>query len=361
MAGVVRVGLVGASAVGSGWSSVAHVPALQAADGIELAAVCTSRPESAAAAGETYGVPWFHDVRDLATQEDIDAISVVVRVPKHHELVMAALDARKHVFSEWPLGANLAEAQEMAERARSAGVVTAVGLQGRHDPSLTYIRQLHAEGWFGRIVAVNVTMMGGGALAHSSADAWMGVKANGANLMTIVGGHTIDAISYCLNPFAELAASVATQVPEWRLSDTGETIRVDAPDSLVVNGVLDRGAMVSLHAASVPYNATGWRMEIYGTEGTIVASTSGLPQITPIELLGARGSEALEEVALPGALADRFPGGPAGNVGRAYQDMAEAIRTGQSFSPDFADAQSVHRLLDLIERSSAERRSVSVS
>ena len=101
----------------------------------------------------------------------------------------------------------------MATRARSAGVVTAVGLQGRHDPSLSYIRQLHAEGWFGRIVAVNVTMMGGGALVHPSADAWMGVKANGANFMTIVGGHTIDAISFCLNPFTELSALVATQMP----------------------------------------------------------------------------------------------------------------------------------------------------
>jgi predicted dehydrogenase len=361
MADVVRVGLVGASAAGSGWSSVAHIPALLAADGIELAAVCTSRPESAAAAGEAYGVRSFHDVRELAAQEDIDAISVVVRVPKHHELVLAALEAGKHVFSEWPLGANLAEAKEMAARARSAGVVTAVGLQGRHDPWLTSIRQLHAEGWFGRIVAVNVKMMAGGALAHSSADAWMGVKANGADLMTIVGGHTIDAISYCINPFAELFASVATQMPTWRLVDTGETIQVDAPDSLTVHGTLEGGAMVSLQAASVPHNAAGWRMEIYGTEGTTVASTSGLPQITPITLLGARGGDALKELTLPAALIDRFPGGPPGNVGRAYQLMAAAIRAGEPFTPDFAHAEDVHRLLDLIEQSSAEGTSVSVS
>ncbi|NNC75084.1 MAG: Gfo/Idh/MocA family oxidoreductase [Acidimicrobiia bacterium] len=360
MAEIVRVGLVGASAAG-GWSSIAHIPALHAAEGIELAAVCTSRPESAVAAGEAYGVPAFHDVRDLVADKDIDVVSVVVRVPKHNELVVAALDVGKHVFSEWPLGANLAEAQVMATRARDAGVVAAVGLQGRHDPSLTYVRQLHAEGWFGEIVAVNVTMMGGGALSHTSADAWMGVKANGANFMTIVGGHTLDAISYCVSPFSELSASVATQFPEWRLSDTGEAVSVDAPDSLIVNGTLDGGAMVSLHAASVPYNAVGWRMEIYGTEGTIVATTPGLPQITPITLSGARGSDALEELALPAELVDHFPVGPAGNVGRAYQHMAEAMRTGQLFSPDFTHAERVHALLDLIEQSSAEGTSVSVS
>ena len=69
MPGRVRVGLVGASAAGAGWSSVAHVPGLLAADGIELAAVCTSRPESAAAASDVYGVPGFHDVWELAAQE----------------------------------------------------------------------------------------------------------------------------------------------------------------------------------------------------------------------------------------------------------------------------------------------------
>lgn len=356
-----RVGLVGASAAGQVWSSFAHVPALQAADGIELAAVCTSRPESAAAAGEVYGVPAFHDVRDLAAESDIDVVSVVVRVPKHHELVMVALDAGKHVFSEWPLGASLAETQEMATRARDAGIVTAVGLQGRHDPYLTYMKQLHQDGWSGQLVAVNVTMTAGGALAHSSGDAWMGVKANGANFMTIVGGHTIDAIDYCLNPFAELSASVATAFREWRLTDTGETIQVDAPDSLIVNGILESGAMVSLHASSVPHNASGWRMEIYGTEATIVASTSGLPQITPITLLGARSSDPLEELPLPAELSDDFPGGPAANAGRAYQDMARAIGAGKSFSPDFAHAERVHRLLELMAQSSAAGTTVSVS
>lgn len=346
MADNVRVGLVGASAAGTGWSSIAHVPGLRAAKGIELAAVCTSRPESAAAAADVYGVPSFHDVRDLAAQEDIDLISVVVRVPKHRDIVMAALDGRKHVFSEWPLGANLLEAQEMAARADEVGVTTAVGLQGRHDPHLSFIRHLHADGWLGRVVAVNVTMFGGGGLSHSSSEAWMGDKANGANFFTIVCGHTIDTIGYCVAPFADLSASVTTQLPEWQLSDTGETITVDAPDAVVVEGVLEGGATASLHAASVPYNASGWKMEIYGTEGTIVASTSGLPQITPIALLGARGSDALEALPLPAESTDQMPAGPPGNVGRAYQHLAQTITEERVFNPDFSHAESLHRVLD---------------
>ncbi len=360
MAQNVRVGLVGASAPGAGWSSVAHIPGLRAAAGVELAAVCTSRPESAAAVGEAYGVPSFHDVGDLLAQDDIDVVSVVVRVPKHHELVMAALEAGKHVFSEWPLGASLVEARAMSDTARRAAVITAVGLQGRHGPTLTYMRDLNESGWLGELVAVNVTMMAGGAVAHTSADAWMGAKANGANLMTIVGGHTLDALSFCFGPFAELRASVSTRLPEWQLTDTGEPISVDAPDSVMVIGSLVGGAEASLHIASVPHNASGWRMEVYGTGGTMIATTSGLPQITPIVLTGARGSAELQRLDLPDGLGDAFPEGPAGNVGRAYQRMGEAIRAGGAFTPDFSDAERVHNLLGLIEQSSAEAMSVSV-
>jgi hypothetical protein len=41
--------------------------------------------------------------------------------------------------------------------------------------------------------------------------------------------------------------------------------------------------------------------------------------------------------------------------------MAAAAREGRSFSPDFAHAEGLHRLLDLIEHSSADGTSVSVS
>lgn len=77
----IRVGLVGADAAGKGWGAVAHVPALAAANGIELAAICTRSPESAAAASEVYGFPGFHDVAEMAAQPDINLISVVVKVP----------------------------------------------------------------------------------------------------------------------------------------------------------------------------------------------------------------------------------------------------------------------------------------
>ena len=119
------------------------------------------------------------------------------------------------------------------------------------------------------------------------------------------------------------------------------------------------GPLLSCRSDSAP-TADGFSFRTR-TEGTIVASTSGLPQITPITLTGARGSDRLQELPVPDHVRDpgRFPGGPPGNVGRAYQHMGQAIRAGRSFSPDFAHARRVHKLLDRIQQSSDEGISVS--
>lgn len=360
MAERLRVGLVGADAAGRGWGPVAHIPALRGLEEIELAAVCTSRPESAAAAAEAYGIDRaYHDVNDLVAQPDIDLVAVVVRVPSHYDVVMPALGAGKHLFCEWPLGANLAEAQEMAALARALGVVTAVGLQGRHDPSLTYIKELHEEGWLGDVLSVNVTLVGSDAGRSDSRSVWMGDARNGANFVTIAAGHTIDYVGFCLGPLAEVSANVATQVPQWHLGDTGETVGVDAPDSVLINGVLAGGGLISFHAASVPFNGTGWRMEVYGTRGTIVASTRVLPQISPITLEGAQGEDPLTRLLVPERFrfaSEAVPDGPPRNIAHAYVRIADAIRGGKRFHPDFDHAAQLHELLDAIQRSSDEGR-----
>src|SRR5881394_1986607 len=116
MADKIRVGIVGATVTqgGSGWGANAHVPALKALPNYELKAVCTSREDTAKASAAAFGAECsFHKFSDMVAAPDVDLV-VVVRVPGHKELVMGGLQAGKAVFCEWPLGKNLAEAEEMA-------------------------------------------------------------------------------------------------------------------------------------------------------------------------------------------------------------------------------------------------------
>ena len=131
MATKIRVGMVGITP-NRGFSSIAHMPALQALPDFEIVAVCTTRQETADAAAKHYGVPLaFADPAKLAQHPDVDLVTVSVKVPDHYTPVMAAIDAGKHVYCEWPLGRNTDEATQMLDAAEREGVRHAVGCRAR--------------------------------------------------------------------------------------------------------------------------------------------------------------------------------------------------------------------------------------
>src|SRR5215510_6047034 len=126
MANKIRLGFVGAN-VRANWSSQSHFPALLASPDVELTAVCTTRPESAEEARAAFGARLaFHDFRAMVASPEIDAVAVVVRVPSHYAPTRAAIEAGKHVYTEWPLGRTTAEAEELAAVPRAQGVLPAL-------------------------------------------------------------------------------------------------------------------------------------------------------------------------------------------------------------------------------------------
>ncbi len=352
-----RVGLIGANAT-YGWSPRAHLPALEALHDVELVAVCTAHEETAKESAERFGASEaYHDHREMLDKADIDAVGVSVIVPKHYRLTMDALEAGKHVYTEWPLGASLLEARQMTELARSKGLKTMVGLQARCSPLFLTLRDLVAEGYAGDVVACRLNQFGSGMLARTSDRTWQADAASGANTLTISFGHVIDSLCMCVGEFRELSAVARTQVDRWLETDTGRTVKVTSPDNVLLSGVLESGAVASVHVASIPHHGSGYRLEIYGRDGTLVVESHEHPQLNGIRLLGARGGRAaLEE--LPVSAAHRWtpesvPNGPPLNVAQMWSRFATAIRTGEDAEPDFAHAVKRHRLLDAVQRASA--------
>jgi predicted dehydrogenase len=356
----IRVGIVGADASGQGWAPLSHLPALKLLPEYELVAVCTRHADTAAAAAAKYGVDRaFHDYKAMVLESDIDLVSVVVRVPAHHDVVTAALNARKNVYSEWPLGANLAEAEAMANLARKQGVHAMVGLQARGDPSVRYLRQLIKDGYVGEVLAVNMTMFTGGVLEKPQSRVWDRDKTKGVSALTVRGIHTMDVLCWCMGDFTEVSGKLTTQVKQWRVTGTDEFVDVDAADNVMVHGVLQGGAIASVHVATVPHNASAWRMEIYGRKGTIRITSRGSPQRDASQLVGAQDGKALEPLPVPAEfmeVPEAMPVGPPRNVGHLYLRMARAIRDGERVEPDFDVAVERHRLIDAIQRSSDEGR-----
>ena len=361
----IRVGIVGATVTqgGSGWGANAHVPALKALPDYELQAVCTAHEETAKASAAAFGAArGFHRFSDMVAHPEVDLIVVCVRVPGHRELVMAGLQAGKAVFCEWPLGATLAEAQEMAGLAGQRSLKTIVGLQARSDPAILYARDLVQSGYIGEVLTAHLNTAVPAVLQRGPGRIWQGVRANGANTLTIAGGHAIDAMCAILGELAEVSARVSTRIPEWRTLE-GKAVPVDAPDSVNVIGRLVSGAEVSVNVAAVPSNPSGNRMEIYGREGALVVRTDGSFNTGPSSVHAGKGKEAMVAMPVPSrykVVPDGTPAGPPYNVAQVYARAADALRHAGSFDVDFTLAVQRHRMIDAIERSSATGRSVRI-
>jgi predicted dehydrogenase len=359
MTDTIRVGTVGATVTrgGSGWGANAHVPALRALPEYELWAVCTQHEETARASADAFGAEVaFHDFATMLAEPEIDLVTVVVRVPRHYDLVMQALQAGKAVFCEWPLGASVSEVERMASLAAERSLPTAVGLQARSDPTLMYARELVAQGDIGEVLMINLTYTSQAVTRRGEGRIWQADRRNAANTLTIAAGHTLDAMCFVVGEFDEVSARLATTITEWLHTDTGQSVKVDSPDWISVSGRLEGGAQASCLVATVPSNPAGTRLEIYGTQGSLVLS-AGSFHAGPTRLQMARGGEPLAPMDVP----DRFklvpedlPAGAPRNVGQAYARLARALLSRESYQPDFAHALQRHRLIAAIEDSAAK-------
>src|SRR2546426_9460692 len=195
-----------------------------------------------------------------------------------------------------------------------------------------------------------------GLLQRGLERAWMADQAAGAHTLSIATGHAIDVLCFCVGEFTAVLSSVTTQVPVWETAEPGKTVDVTAPDNVLVSGVLTNGAVASVHVATVPWHGTGWRLEVYGREGTLVVSSDQMVQYAQIRLQGGRGEDrAGQALPVPDRLtwvSEEVPQGPPFNVAQMYHRLGEAIREGREAHPDFALAVKRHRLLDAIQRSS---------
>ena len=365
MANKVRLGFVGAN-VNSTWASQSHFPALLASPDMELTAVCTTRPESAEAARQAFGAKLaFHDFRAMVVSPEIDAVAVVVRAPLHYEATKAVINAGKHVYTEWPLGRNTAEAEELAVLARDKGVQTTVGLQSRVSPPLMYVKEQIEAGYVGDVLSCHVTTMRDGSLERPSSRTWQRDASLGANTLTIANGHVIDALRFVAGNFTRVACMVSTQAKQWYETDTQHFVEVTSPDNVRVSGQLESGAAVSVHVGAVPWAGSGYRMEIYGREGTLIITGKVSSQRGEmLRVQGARRSHELQDLDIPERFVyvpSDFPRGDPYNVGQMYALFAEAVETGRNRLPTFDVAVDLHRFIDTIQQASDTGRELPVA
>ena len=342
MAKLLRVGIIGANPDG-GWARESHIPALQALPGLALAAVAGRTRQSAAASARWFGVSKaYGDAVELFRDPEIDLITIAVTLPAHRELLLAALQAGKHVYCEYPLGLDVHESLELARAADAAGVHAAIGLQARANPAVRRAQELLAAAAIGRpLTARMISTTAGFGPNPDSAVAYTEDPANGVTVITIQAAHSIDLAMALLGGVAEFSALATTQFPAIRIGD-GEPQARKTRDHLLVQARLSSGTALSVEVAGGRPPETPFLFEIVGDAGvmTLRGGASRGFQSGRLSLLVDGEAQAVDEGGLA-SLSDA-----ALNVAATYACLREDIVRGTSTVAGFSHAVRLAQFME---------------
>lgn len=318
----IGVGFIGAVTDDQDWSVAAHLSALRSVPEFELRAVSAS---------SNHGDP-----RDLIADPGIDLVVVAAETTDHHASIAAALEAGKMVFSDWPLGRDLEEAEDLAAQARVAGVRTCIGLPARYAPAVHHARDLVRRGFVGEVLAT--TLVGSAMDARPS----------------VAMLHALDALTHVLGEFESVSATAAPPRSPMTIADEERSQPVGGSDRIAMSGRLRSGAIASAFYRDGMSRGGNFRWEINGADGDLVLSASnGNVQFADLALEGGCGDDdSLALLDIPPSFIRSGAGlnGELGaNVLRQYAALAHDVRHGTYLVPGFDDALSRRRLLASIE------------
>lgn len=126
-----RIGLIGASRV----ATYAVIDPARAIDGVRVDAVAARDPARAAEYAGRHGIARVHaSYADLCRDPDVDLIYIGTHPAVHREIAVLAIEAGKPVLVEKPFAMTAAEARDMLDRARAAGVPVFEAMHSLHHP-----------------------------------------------------------------------------------------------------------------------------------------------------------------------------------------------------------------------------------
>jgi predicted dehydrogenase len=155
------------------------------------------------------------DPAQVWTDPDIHAVVICSETSLHQELVLPAVEAKKHIFVEKPLGIGTQDANLMAKAIEDAGVLFQTGYFNRGNPIYQFVREQIRKGSFGRVTRIRHSNCHMGGMEDWFVDkewSWMtDPKQAGFGAFGDLGTHSLDLILWMINRDVEwVTASVHT-------------------------------------------------------------------------------------------------------------------------------------------------------
>jgi predicted dehydrogenase len=249
-----RIGIVGAGKI-----SATHARAARAIEGLTVAAVYGTNAEKTAALAAESGAPAFADY-DRFLAHGLDMVIVGSPSGLHAEHAIAAARQGLHVLVEKPLHITTAGIDALIDAVSRAGVTLGVCFQDRLQPNIHALKTSIGAGALGAPVMASGKVKWYRPPEYYAGSRWRGTWTfDGGGALMNQAIHTVDLLLWLFGPIARVSATVATRVHAIEVEDTAVAVME-----------FESGALGTIEAATSVYPGYVRRIELTGTEGTVV-------------------------------------------------------------------------------------------
>lgn len=310
--------------------------ALQQTENCYLAGIVTGTPAKADEWSKKYSIPQkniynYQNFDQIANNKDIDIVYVVLPNSMHHEFVLRAAKAGKHVMCEKPMSVSVKEAEEMIAACKSAGVQLGIGYRLHFEPFTKEVMRLGQQKVYGDVRFMQTNF--GFSIGDPTQWRLKHALAGGGPLMD-VGVYCVQASRYITGEEPLwVTAQFGPITDKERFKDVEESVswQMQFPGDAIVNGFTSYKSNIEQLYASAN---KGWFQlgPAYGY-GPLKGRTSGGEMNQPVVhhqtvMLNGICSEFLET--------KKFPAHSNGEEGlrdmRILMSIYEAARTGKKIS-----------------------------
>lgn len=261
--------------IGCGWiGQLKHIAYIVKAEDAELTAICDvdgAVLEKVVKDFNLTGVKVYKDYRELCADPNVEAVHVCTPNSYHHDMTMCAIANGRHVFCEKPLATTTADAVEMVEAAKKAGVKLALGHQRRFGTAVQYIRQMVDRGELGEVYygkALDARRRG-----VPTWGVYMSKAENGGGILYDGAPHSLDLTMYMMNNFRPVAVQ-GKAMSKMRYEVDGNPWGKWDPEKCDVE---DTGfALITMENGATIYLEAAWAINMLGiANSSLICGTKG--------------------------------------------------------------------------------------
>ena len=255
-----RIALVNIGILGAGNISDTHARAASAITGTSIVAVHGGNPSRAERLAATYGATAYADLDRFLAHQPMDLVAIGSPSGLHAAQGIAACARGLHVLVEKPIDVTVERADALVQAADVAGVRLGVFFQDHVQPDLVRLHEAVHAGRLGRLLLVSARVKWFRPSEYYGQSRWRGTWAfDGGGALMNQGIHTADLLLWLLGPVRRVSAKAITALHA-----------IEVEDTVVAILEFENGAVGTLEATTAAYPGYRRRVELTGTEGTVV-------------------------------------------------------------------------------------------